>query len=359
MNRKQIAAIVMGTLTVLACPTGANAEEWEKLGLLRIRDMTPFGLSRLDFLPAHPLTSAEGTWGVELTLSYQNTWAMSENVREYLEARGAGRRSVTAADVGAILALPGDAYLVDGEYGLVDLTMHYKTSTHFGLYLTIPYYYFDTGHLDAGIENFHQGLGFDQAERDLVPRNQWRMVAKLERAVTVLDTPPENDLGDPVLGVRYSLKERPADWNLIVEGAVKIPRADQELFVSTGEVDFGMQLSLQRFFRRNALYAALSGVYFDSPDSALADDQWIPTAVIGWETRLTTHLGLVLQLYASRSTVQETDLPELSADKFQATLGLQWMMRGNVIRLGLTENLANYNNTPDVGLSLSFAHVYE
>jgi hypothetical protein len=33
------------------------------------------------------------------------------------------------------------------------------------------------------------------------------------------------------------------------------------------------------------------------------------------------------------------------------------MMKGNAVRFGLTENLANY--TPDVGLSLSFAHLYE
>jgi hypothetical protein len=147
--------------------------------------------------------------------------------------------------------------------------------------------------------------------------------------------------------------------NVIVEGAVKVPRADQELFVSTGEVDVGMQVSAQRFFRRNALYATSSAVYFDSPSSDLAQDQWIPTVIVGWETRLSAHLGLVLQVYGSRSTVQETDLPELSADKLQATLGLQWMMKGNAVRFGLTENLANYNNTPDVGLSLSFAHLYE
>ena len=195
----------------------------------------------------------------------------------------------------------------------------------------------------------HLVLGFDDAGRSLVPRNHWRMIAKLERTVSVLDMPPDDDLGDPVIGVRYSLKDKPADWNLIVEGAVKIPRGDQEFLVSTGEMDFGMQVSLQRFFRRNALYATFSGVYFDSPDAALAHDQWIPTVVLGWETRLTANLGLVFQLYGSRSTVQETNLDELSAAKVQATLGLQWRRNGHVIRLGFTDNVANFDNTPDVG----------
>ena len=64
-------------------------------------------------------------------------------------------------------------------------------------------------------------------------------------------------------------------------------------------------------------------------------------------------------LYGSRSTVQETNLDELSAAKVQATLGLQWRRNGHVIRLGFTDNVANFDNTPDVGLSLSFAQVYE
>ena len=57
--------------------------------------------------------------------------------------------------------------------------------------------------------------------------------------------------------------------------------------------------------------------------------------------------------------MQETDLDELSAAKVQATLGLQWRLKGNLLRFGLTENVGNYNNTPDVGLSLSFAHLYQ
>src|SRR5690606_682538 len=105
-------------------------------------------------------------------------------------------------------------------------------------------------------------------------------------------------------------------------------------------------------------YLTLSGVYFASPEPELAQDQWIPTAIAGWERQFTRRLGFVLQVYASRSTVQNTRLDELSADKLQATVGLQWRHRGHVIRLGLTENLRNFHNTPDVGLTLSVARIF-
>lgn len=358
MHGRWLSIAALGFIATLALPRAALAEGPQWLGLMRVRDMTPFGLPRLDFLPAHAVVAPEGSFAFELTFTHQNTWALSDNVLEYLESRGTGRTDLTQTDVDAILALPGDAYLVDGEFGLVDLTLHFKISSHVGLYATIPYYIFEDGYLDSGIENFHDAFGFSDAGRSLVTRDQWHTIAKLERTTLVLNEAPKSDLGDPVFGVRYSLFDHPGKWNLVVESAVKVPRADEEIMISTGEYDYGMQLSLQRFFKRNALYASMSGVYFDSPDSALADDHWIPTVVVGWEARLSQHTAMVLQLYGSQSAVRETNLEELTADKWQATLGIQWLLERFVLRFGVTENISSFNNTPDVGLSLSFGYIF-
>lgn len=360
---------LMGTiaLSLAGVATGAYAQtvgqstdagDWQTLGLMRIRDMTPWGLARMDMLPTHAIAAPSGTFAFEFNLSYQNTWALSDNVLEYLESRGTRRAPITAGDMDAILALPGDAYLVDGEYGLIDLTLHYRFSSHWGAYVTVPYITFDGGFLDGTIEDFHDMFGFSTAGRDTTPRNRWQIIAHLQNAQYVVSRPPDNDFGDPVLGFRYSLKDRPDKWNLVVEAATKIPSGGPDFMVSTGEYDYGLQVSVQRFFRRNALYATVSGVYFGSPDVGLAEDQWIPTLILGWETRLSRHLNFILQTYASRSTVQRTDLDELTSEKIQATLGIQWLYRGNVLRFGITENLANFNNTPDIGVTLSIAHVF-
>jgi hypothetical protein len=57
--------------------------------------------------------------------------------------------------------------------------------------------------------------------------------------------------------------------------------------------------------------------------------------------------------------VQETELDELSATKIQATMGVGWFYRGYALRLGVTENIANFNNTPDVGVTFSVAKVFQ
>src|SRR5216117_1812669 len=86
-----VAAIVLGLTATPALG------ETDLLGPLRIRDMTPFNLLRLDMLPAHAVAAGRGSWAIEADVAYSNTFVMSDNVRNYLEGRGGGRRRLTQA----------------------------------------------------------------------------------------------------------------------------------------------------------------------------------------------------------------------------------------------------------------------
>jgi hypothetical protein len=68
-----------------AIPSATSAEGMF-YGLLRSRDLTPFGALRLDMRPAHAVAIAPRTWVIETELGYQNTWALSEEVEAYLTA---------------------------------------------------------------------------------------------------------------------------------------------------------------------------------------------------------------------------------------------------------------------------------
>ncbi len=352
-------ALARLALALALLPPAAAAEEaWRTVGLIRVRDMTPFGLNRLDLLPAHAYDMPPGTFAFELNFTYQNTWVMSRNVERYLERRGGERRDIGPADVAAILALPGDAYMIDGEFGLADLTLHYRFTERLSANATIPYHYFGPAFLDTTIEGFHNGIGISNDGRNYVPHDAFTAVAHLGDTTFVLTEAPASAFGDPVVGLRWSALPDSPRWNVIAEAAVKIPWRNEQRLLSTGAPDYGAQLSLQRFFRRNALYLSLATVWFGSPDPQLARDQWLPTAVAGWETRLSRRTNFVAQLYASRSTIQKTELAELSDDKFQATIGISWILREYVVRFGITENLVNYDNTPDVGVNLSIGRPF-
>ena len=219
--------LLVGSLAAFASVSEAQdlqaPEPWSHIGLLRVRDLTPFGILRLDFLPAHAVTASPGTWALEVNLSYQNTFVLSDNVADYMKARGGGERvALTREDADAILALGEEAYLVDLELALYDLTAHYRFSRHWGGYLTIPVLSFQDGYLDSTIEGFHETFGFSTANRDLAVRDRLQVVVATNGTQLTLLEKPGDGVGDPVLGMRYSLFAQPDRWNLIAEGAVKV-----------------------------------------------------------------------------------------------------------------------------------------
>src|SRR5436309_6460449 len=182
-------------LVVFALTWTPAKGETELIGPLRIRDMTPFNLLRLDMLPAHAVTAGPGSWAIEADLSYTNTFVMSDNVKSYLEARGE-RRPLTQADADAILGLGRDAYYVDGEFGLLDLTFHYGLTRRSSVYLTLSAYDFTGGFLDGTIEGFHRTFCLDPNGRDLVARNRFQGVLSIEGIRTsFLDPPIDGGLG--------------------------------------------------------------------------------------------------------------------------------------------------------------------
>lgn len=360
LRRLSTAVLLAAFAAAGAAQEPAKPEPWTHLGLLRVRDLTPFGILRLDFLPAHAVNGPPGTWALETNLSYQNTFVLSDNVAEYLEARGGGGRvELTPEDVAALQGLGEEVYFVDLELGLLDLTAHYRFSPHWGGYLTVPVLSFRDGFLDSTIEGFHEQFGFDTAHRDLAVRNRLQVVIAAEGARLAILDPPDGGVGDPVLGARYSLFARPERWNLVLEGAVKVAWSDERPLLSSGKSDTGVQLSLQKYFGRQALYLTASAVYYAGSDNPATPDleQVLPTVVLGWEHRLTRHTNAILQLYASPSVIQESDLDELTADKYLLSLGFQSRRGPWFYRFALTENLKNFANTPDIGVTFSLARV--
>src|SRR5436309_1391089 len=205
MNLKREWPVAVGAalVTFILGITQARGET-ELLGPLRIRDMTPFNLLRLEMLPAHAVSAGPGSWAIEADISYSNTFVMSDNVRTYLEGRGGGRRPLTQTDANAILGMREDAYYVDGEFGLLELTFHYRVASRTSLYLTLSVYNFTGGIFDGTIESFHDTFGLGTDGRDLVARDRFQIISSLDGVKTSqLDSPVDGGFGDPVLGVRH------------------------------------------------------------------------------------------------------------------------------------------------------------
>jgi hypothetical protein len=347
----------------MACASLAHADETGQFyGLLRSRDLSPFGFLRLDMRPAHAVSIEPGSWALETEIGYQNTWALSPEVERFLTSlEPTGRRRIGPAEVQAIEDLPGENYLLDIETALFDVTLHYKLSRNWTAYAIASAITYQGGFLDSTIEQFHDTFGFGSFGRPAVARNQATLVFDLKGAhVVMLDQPTDGGLTDPTIGFRYTGFQPLQKWRLSLEGAAKIPVAGRRLLLSTGRTDYGVQASFQRPGNHHAIYMDLAAVYYaGASEPAPQDSQIVPTLVLGYEYKLTARTNVNLQAYVSKSVYShdQTDLDELTGTKYQYSIGLRHRWENMIFTFGFTENVQNINNTPDIGLQLGVAYV--
>src|SRR5712691_9011949 len=350
---------LLGSAAAAAEDAAQPAPEYVKFGLLRERDLTPFGFLRLDMRPAHAVWAPPGSWGVEVLLGYQNTWAMSPNVEKYLKSLP-GRRRLGPADVDAIRALPGEAYLFDLELGLVDVTLHRKLAEHWSVNATFSAVNYSGGFMDGLIEDFHKTFGFDSYGRPAVERNTVNVILDLKNAQTVfLNAHLDGGLLDPTFGLRYSVAAAPSPWNLVLESAVKVPIDGQRDFLSTGHTDVGLEATLQRFAGRHAAYLSAAAVRTRGSVLTASDrSQIVPTYIFGYEYSVSQKTNIVAQYYVSPSvfTHEDTDLEGLLRTKYQISIGLRRRVDASVWTFAITENMRNFDNTPDIGFQIGWAY---
>lgn len=345
---------------LLAVCGAAHAEDGRFYGMLRSRDLTPFGFLRLDMRPAHALDMEPGSLAFEADVGYQNSWALSPAVEKYFTSlEPTGRREIGPTEIQAIRDLPGENYLLDVEAATLDLAAHYKLSSQWTLYAIATAVSYHGGFMDNGIEKFHQAFGFSTFGRPGAKRNDTNLILDLKSSqVVLLDTPTRNGLSDPILGLRYAGIKLPGKWQMSIETAVKLPLDGERLLLSTGRTDFGLQASVRRLGHRNALHVDLAAVYYAGEDIPVPHDpQVVPTLVVGWERILTARTNFNLQAYVSKSVYShaQTDLEELLGMKYQMSLGVRHRFENWLVSFAATENLQNLNNTPDIGFQLGFA----
>jgi ABC-type amino acid transport substrate-binding protein len=350
--------ILLG-FSLLAAPTFAN-DDPQFMGLLRARDLTPFGYLRLDMRPSHALSETSARWAIETEVAYQNTWALSPEVERYLNALP-GRREIGPNELQAIRDLPGENYLVDLELAQLDVTLHYRIANDLSAYLILSGASYSGGFLDGAIEEFHDAFGFSTFGRTAAARNDVNVLLDLKSSQTeIMEEPTEGGLLDPTIGLRYSGIAMPEKWKLVIETAVKVPIDGRRTLLSTGRVDYGLQATLQRFSDQQAVYLNAAAVYYSGTKGlAATDSQIVPTIVLGYERRIGQRTNAILQAYASPSTYSrdETDLDELLGMKYQLSLGVHHRRGGQLWSFAITENLQNINNTPDIGFQLGWAYV--
>jgi hypothetical protein len=352
MNAWRLSLGLVAMLTLAVAPaTGADF-----YGMLPARDLSPFGFLRLDMRPMHATLPEAGNWSFETEFATQNTWAMSPEVEDYLTGlESSGRRPLGEAELAAIRDLPGENYLVDLESTTVDMTFNYRFSTHLSGYLVASAVSYEHGFLDGAVERFHDAFSLSSYGRPAIARNSTNLIYDLKSSsyANLGGSPTSGGVLDPTIGLRYSGIPLGRSWSLSLDAAIKLAVAGERRLLSTGRSDFGLQAAVQWFGARQAFYANASAVYYTGGEFLVEHEtQIVPTLIVGYEYALTPNTNLNIQGYASTSVYshRDTDLEELLANKYQLTAGFRHRRDNFVVSFGVTENVQNINNTPDIGL---------
>jgi len=327
----------------------------------RVRDLTLPNALVLGLIPVPASSIGKGKLAFEMTYSHANNFQVSDNVQDYLTDRG-DRLPLSAADADVILnQLDGDAFYIDGEFGLANLVVHYGLGDHLDVFASQPFFVFSGGVFDSVIYDFHDALHIGQAGRNLVADDQFQILLKHDRDQFVfLDKPSSGGFGDPIVGLRYVLPSKPAGWEIGFEAAVKLPFADETKLLSSGGIDYGLQIALARRWRKNAVVLNASYVFtgdFTTAPGFRPSD--LPAVNLSYLRRVGARTTAVVQLMMAGSIFSDVTDSALSKLEFQTTFGVRWELRKGALGFALTENLFNYDNTPDIAVHLSYGVIID
>ncbi len=360
-----VLALVLSA-AVLPAPAGA-AEPRGFLGSdpigvpLRVRDYTFPSFLVFGFAPMPSAALGRGNYAFELHGSIINDFQASDSVEQYLaETRGENSpRPLDATDVAAILSFrEGEAFYIDGEYEFADFAFFYGLTDRLDLGIQASALAYTQGRLDGSIFDFHNRFGFGQQGRNYVADQQFQIIFGADGVPPVinLDGAGQRGFGDPALLLRYAFPSRSNGWQYGISAGIKPPLASTEKFLSTGSWDYGLQLVADRRFERNALIINLSAVKPGAFEQVDLDLPILPALNVSFIHlfRRFPRTRIMLQALIAEHPFRDLVDSDLSALETQLTLAVKWNTPLGVIGLGLTENLFNMDNTPDIGLHLSW-----
>lgn len=344
LRRITLALLILGLATALQARAGSLQ------GPMRLRDLSPFALQRLDFQPSAAISAVPKHWALEVHFAQANTYVHDGDTADLLYQRPL-RTPLRPQDIAALENQHRDYFFYDGSISILNLTGHLALNRNWALYAALPVHHYGGGVMDSTIEGFHQFWGFDDADRPLVPRRGYQVAMRLngERYVELA---PESAtrIADPTVGLRFR-GLRWGQWDVVLESAVKLPVGNDMALFSSGAADIGVQVSLQRIYADKGIYLSLSDVYRGKPD--LFSNNYrkhIPSITATYEQVVNPAVNLIVQFTAAQSVFRDSPGGELDAPEYQASIGLRHVEAHYHWTVALTENLFNFNNTPDLAL---------
>jgi hypothetical protein len=302
-------------------------------GPFPIRSLSPLQLLFFQFPPERAQALPPGVWHVRFDVVEANILARDQ------------RRH--------------DSYLFDFELTRTNLAIQYGLFEPLAVGLEIPLLYTWTGFLDDPIKSFEDFTGFTRNIRFELPQNRFTSVLEKDGKVALRGGSGAVGIGDVAISAKALLYEE-GTWMPALAGrlALKLPTADSDRALGSGEVDIGLGIALERTLGPVRLYLN-TGLTIPTGNpfagTGIASIPMISTFLTG-EYALTERFSLLLQLNGVTSPIRNSGL-DIDNPSFEILGGFSWVLPWYPIiwQAGLMEDLNTTNRTADFALFTSWS----
>jgi len=328
----------------------------------QIRDYTFPSFLLLGFAPTPAIPLEKGRHHFSLNYNVVNDFQVSQTVEDYLrENRNGQRRALNEADINFIRNLPqGEGYYIDGEFTMLEFNYNRGIGNHSELGITANYILYGGRLLDGFIYNFHDAIGTGQQGRNHVANNQVQVVLARDNDedLVLAERPTNGGFGDPSIYIRSAFPLPYFDWKGKLSIGIKPPLMSERKFLSTGSWDGGFQLTLNKQTLLNTYTINTGYIYTGDFKQTNFNPPSLPYLNLGWLHRYkkSPNIRSQIQLLLAEHPYRDLVDSELSELQFLLTLGIKWRLNTSTLGMAISENILNFDNTPDVIVHLSWEH---
>lgn len=268
---------------------------------------------RIDLRPQNPFIQVHGQPAyLSADLLGPGEWRLQTNVAV-----------ASHADMGVE---PQEQIFLDGETLLLEVRGTWSVGEQWQLHLTLPYYQYSGGFMDAPIEQFHKLIGASNDERD-GPRGRMRVEHRADGVEPVSVDGSGGGLGDVRAGAAYRLWQSESAADVVsLHAGVKFTTGDADDLTGSEATDVYAALAWRRagLFGRASLSADGHVGVLRLGDGEVLDELQEDTvffAGFGLAWRWNDTVSLLTQVSASTG-YYDSYLAELDSNVVQLGLGL-------------------------------------
>lgn len=256
-------------------------------------------------------------------------------------------------------AAPANEYrlYVDTESLRLSVDLDWRIASRLQVSMTLPFLKHGGGFLDGPVEGFHGMFNLSNGGREWASRNDYGVFVVRNRRFWIRSVASSGFRpGDLVVRTKTPLYRDGEKVVMALAGAVKLPTGNLETLTGSGGWDF--QAAFYATWRpgwQNRDMVIHGNLAHSRLGKASMGEGFplrsITTLVLAFEYRTRGRLAALVQTQVNIGPFPGSRLGPLNRTAIEATAGVRYAMSELLsIDVGLTENLSQYQNTPDVGI---------